>query len=195
MSGAGGVGVGVAVAVGVGVGVGLGVGVGVAVGVGIGVAVGAGVGLGVGVGVAVGVGVGRLTGAVGVGRGRPTGISAGSGAGVEATTVMRSIGTRITDGELPLQAIDRSKAGPARAVANAQDRARANARAAGAGWQRFMRRSRCAALRRRAPFAPTRALAQAHELLRREKPPHHGALPQRDGVGLELAEPARLETE
>jgi len=190
------VGVGTGVGVGVGLGVGVGVAVGVGVGVGLGAAVGPGVGLDVGVGVAVGVGGGRFTGAVGVGRGRPTGNSAGSGAaGVEATTVTRSIGTRITPDEPPSQATNKTTAAPAKAVANPQDRARVDERAARGGRQRRICRSRCAALRRSAPFAPTWALAQSHQLLRSQKPPHHGALPQRDGVGLELAKPARLQTE
>ena len=144
VSGGGGVGVGVGVGAGVGVGVavglGVGVGAGVAVGAGLGVAVGAGVGLGAGVTVAVG--VGRLTGAVGVWRGRPTGNSAGSGAGVVATTVTRSIGTRITPDEPPLQAIAIVSAHPARAAARFQNGTLAGKRRAAQRIQRVMRRAR-----------------------------------------------------
>ena len=132
-------GVGVGVEVGVGVGAGVGVGDGVAVGAAAGVAVGAGVGLGVGEGL--GVGVGTLTGDVGVGRGRPVGRSAtGLGAGDDAAIVMRSSGTRITDGEPPSQAMETANADPTATAAKIRGPVRASARARVELAQRFIRR-------------------------------------------------------
>ena len=134
-------GVGVGVEVGVGVGAGVGVGDGVAVGAAAGVAVGAGVGLGVGEGLGVRVGVGTLTGDVGVGRGRPVGRSAtGLGAGDDAAIVMRSSGTRITDGEPPSQAMETANADPTATAAKIRGPVRASARARVEIAQRFMRR-------------------------------------------------------